>query len=100
MKRVLVSVLQSAGAELEICVSEACDLNSLRADVARLAASLVFIGESTPFAENSAISQLLAIRPNMRVVVVSEETNWLQIFHREDRLLGSIPEFINLIKAF
>lgn len=98
MKRALTSVLQDAEAELQVCISEANEVNELRAEVVRLKPGVVFIGETTPLAAIGCISQLLTAQPNLKVIVVSEQSNWVHIFRREDKLLGSLLEFIHLIQ--
>jgi hypothetical protein len=99
MKRALAGILNDAGKKLNVCVTEAGDLAGLRAEIVRLGAEMVFLRESTPFAENQVILQLLTDHPNLRVVVVSEESNWLHIFRKEDRLLTGFPDFVSLLQS-
>ena len=98
MKRALSSVLQDDETDFQVCISEAIEVNELRAEIMRLNAGVVFIGETTSLAANGCISQLLTAQPNLKVIVVSEDSNWVHIFRREDRLLGSLLEFIHLIQ--
>jgi DNA-binding NarL/FixJ family response regulator len=97
-KRALFSILQDAQTDLMVCLSEASEVNELDAEIERLRAEVVFIGESTPMASNGNITQLLRTRPNLKVIVVSEQSNWVHIFRRDDILLGSLPEFMHLIQ--
>ena len=99
MKRALAGVLQVAGDQLNVCVSEADKVSELSAEIIRLDAGVVLLGESMPLAEDTAVMQLLATHARLRVIVVSEQSNWLHIFCKEDRLLAGLPELLNIICA-
>lgn len=86
MKRALACVIQDAGDELEVCVSDADELPTLSADISRLQPGVLFLRESMPMAANYAVTALLAAHASLRVIIVSEQTNWLQIFSREQSL--------------
>ena len=98
MKRALTGFMQDAETDLQVCFSEANEVNELRAEIVRLNAGVVFVGETTSLASNGCISQLLTAQPNIKVIVVSEDSNWVHIFRKEDRLLGSLLELVQLIQ--
>jgi hypothetical protein len=99
MKRALACILDGDVAELKVCVSEANELNGLSAEIAKLEPGVLFLPENASLAGDSAISQILAKHPNLKVIVATEKSNWLHIFRREDRLLSGLPELISLIYA-
>jgi len=97
MKRALEGILQSVGDGLKVCISEASGVSGVSAEISQVQAGVILLGEYMPLAEDAAIMQLLAAHAKLRVIVVSEQSNWLHIFCKEDRLLAGLPELLSII---
>jgi DNA-binding NarL/FixJ family response regulator len=98
LKRAFVSLL-TAGNEFEVVVSEAKDLSELADDIFKIGPDIVFLSESMPLAKKETLIQLIVIHPGIKVVLVSEDSNWLHIFNKEDRLLTSLDDLLPIINS-
>jgi hypothetical protein len=98
MKLALVGLL-NVGSELEVAVSEALDVSELAADVSRLNPDVVFLSGYLAVLDKEYLGELLIQNPGLKVVVASQENNWLHIFKREDKLLTSLDELLPIIKS-
>lgn len=97
LKRALASALLGSNCELKIINSGADDLGSLIAETSKVKPDIVILGESTPLARMDALGNLLMSYPKMRVVVVSEESNWLHIFDKKDMLMTRHADLLDAL---
>lgn len=91
LKRAIVSLAQT-GCDLDVVVSEANGLDEFTDDVFQIQPDAVLLGESMPMARREALSHLLMVHPRLRLIVVSEDSNWMHIFKKEDRLLTGLND--------
>ncbi|RPJ24028.1 MAG: hypothetical protein EHM33_19160 [Chloroflexi bacterium] len=98
MKRAFASLVTVKG-ELEVAVSEALDVSELAEDLFTKKPDIVFLSETTPLAQNDSLLQLLIRYPGLKVVVVSNDSNWLHIFKHENKLLISIDDLLPIINS-
>jgi DNA-binding NarL/FixJ family response regulator len=97
LNRALASALESSNCELKIITSGANDLSSLIAETSKLKPDIVIIGESMPLAGKDVLGSLLMSYPEMRVVVVSEDSNWLHVFHKKDKLMTRNADLLDVL---
>jgi DNA-binding NarL/FixJ family response regulator len=97
LNRALTDLLQNSNCELKIITSGANDVHSLIAETSRVNPDIVILGESTPLARLDVLGNLLMSYPKMRVVVVSEESNWLHIFDKKDKLMGQNSDLLDAL---
>jgi len=98
LKRAFVS-LMILGGEFEVVVSEAIDVLELADDISKTKPDVVFFSVSIPWARIDCLSQLLIRYPGLKVIVVSEDSNWLHIFKHEDQLLTSLDDLLLIINS-
>jgi chemotaxis response regulator CheB len=98
LKRAVVSLVIS-GCELDVVVSEAADFHELTGDVAKLQPDIVLLGESMPWAAKESLSNLLMTCTRLKVIVASEDSNWLHVFNKEDKLLTGLNDLISVINC-
>jgi len=98
IKRAFVS-LMTLGGEFEVVVSEAIDVSELAEDISKTKPDVVLFSLSIPLARLDSLSQVLIRHPGLKVVVVSEESNWLHIFKHEDKLLASLDDLLPIINS-
>jgi len=91
--------LMMIGGEFEVAVSEALDVAELAADISKLKPHAVFISGSAPWSQKDSLAQLLIRHPGLKVIVVSNESNWLHIFRYEDRLLLQLNDLLQVIQS-
>ena len=97
LKRAVIS-LMDLEQELEIVVSDAIDIPDLALDVSKINPEVILFSESHPVAAKETLAQLLFSHPKLRVVVVSEDSNWLHVFDKEDKLMTSLNDLLAVIK--
>jgi chemotaxis response regulator CheB len=97
LNRAITDLLHSSYCELKIIKSGANDLGSLIAETSKLKPDVVILGESTPLARMDVLGNLLMSYPEMRVVVVSEESNWLHIFDKRDKLMTRNADLLDAL---
>jgi chemotaxis response regulator CheB len=97
INRALTDLLQSSDCELKIITSGANDVHALIAETSKLKPDIVILGESSPLARMDVLGNLLMSYPEMRVVVVSEETNWLHIFDKKDKLMARNSDLLDVL---
>jgi chemotaxis response regulator CheB len=97
LNRALASALLRSDCEIKIIPSSANDAKSLITETSKFKPDIVIIGESMPLARKDALGSLLMSYPEMRVVVVSEDTNWLHIFHKTDKLMTRQADLLDVL---
>lgn len=97
LNRALTELLASAGCEVKLISSAAKDVHSLIAETSEVKPDVVILGESTPLARMDVLGNLLMSYPQMRVVVVSEDTNWLHIFEKKDKLMTQHADLLEVL---
>jgi len=66
--------------------------------VAEFQPDVVIVGECSPVAQEPILSQLLRSSPEIRVINVSADSNWLHVYHRQDVLLTDASDLIKVIQ--
>jgi chemotaxis response regulator CheB len=97
LNRALTDLLHSSDCELKIITSGANDVHSLIAETSKVKPDVVILGESTPLARMDVLGNLLMSYPQMRVVIVSEESNWLHIFDKKDKLMTGHADLLDAL---
>ena len=97
LNRALTDLIHSSNCDLKIVTSGAKDVNELITDTSKIKPDVVILGESTPLARMDVLGNLLMSYPEMRVVVVSEESNWLHIFDKKDKLMARNSDLLDAL---
>jgi hypothetical protein len=95
--RALASLLPSPRSELNLVTSTANDLPGLVGEISDLKPDMVILAESTPLAAKDMLGRLLMSHTELRVVVVSEDTNWLSVFHKKDMEMTSQADLLDVL---
>lgn len=98
MKRALARLL-NLGSNVEIVVSEAGNIDDLMDDICKTGPDAVLLSESISFSQRESLTQLLMLRPTLRLIVASEETNLLNIFSREEKAVTELNDLLTFINA-
>ncbi len=97
LNRALTDLLKRSDCELKLITSGASDVHGLIAETSKVKPDIVILGESTPLARMDVLGNLLMSYPHMRVVVVSEESNWLHIFDKRDMLMAQNSDLLDAL---
>ena len=77
--------------------SEASNLEDFVGEIENNKAVVVMLEKSSPFAENEAVAKLLMLFSKLFVIIISEDSNLVNIFRREDKLLVSSADLIDAV---
>ncbi len=97
LNRALAGILLTSKDNLRVINSHADDLPGLLSEVDELKPDVVLLGESLPLAAKDILGHLLMNSPEMRVIVVSEDTNWLHVFDKQEMLMTRQSDLLELI---
>jgi hypothetical protein len=95
--RALTDLVTASGSKINLIVSQASGMEDLLVEISLNEVSVVLLGESMPPAAKDSLAQLLMAHPKLRVIVISEDSNWLYIFQKEDFLLTGLADLLNVI---
>jgi DNA-binding NarL/FixJ family response regulator len=93
----LANFLKNSACEIKVITSGENEVNSLIAETFALKPDIVLIGESTPLAQQDVLGHLLMINPELEVIIVSEDTNWVHIFHKKDKLMTRQTDLMDVL---
>jgi hypothetical protein len=79
--------------DVKLVTSMARNLAELVSEISDLKADIVVLSESMPLAAKDALISLLMSFTELRLIVVSEDTNWLHVFHKRDMLMTRQSDF-------
>ncbi len=97
LNRAVKNLLTSSKCKLKIISSGAKDVHGLIAETSKVRPDIVILGESTPLARMDVLGNLLMSYPEMRVVVVSEESNWIHVFDKRDKLMTRQADLLDVL---
>ncbi len=97
LDRALESIISSGNSEIKLITSAAKNLTELVDEISDLGANIVILAESLPLAAKDTLVSLLMSFTELRVIVVSEDTNWLHVFHKRDMLMNRQADFKDAI---
>lgn len=97
MNQALVTALLTAIPERNVVTSTASSVEALVAEISELNPDVVFLGEATPLAAKDTLAHLLMCFPELHVIVVSEDTNWLHVFHKKDLLVTRQSDLLDIV---
>jgi hypothetical protein len=97
LDRALGSIILNGDPEIKVITSAARTLAELIVEISDLTVDIVILGESTPLAAKDSLVSLLMSFTELRVVVVSEDTNWLHIFHKKDSLMTRQADLMDVL---
>ncbi len=70
---------------------ELCD------EIARHAPDVVVLADGTPLSSAETLVNLLALYPGLRVIILSETSNWLHVYSKEEILMTQAADLVTLI---
>lgn len=82
---------------LELHENTTADFKDLLDEIRNAKPDLVLLEEISPFTENSLTIRLLDSLPNLPLIVISEDSNLIRIFHSETRTLSSSRDLIETL---
>jgi chemotaxis response regulator CheB len=93
----LTDILKNSACDVKVVTSGVNDVKGLIKETSELKPDIVLIGESTPLAQEDVLGHLLMINPELQVIIVSEDSNWVHIFHKKDLLMTRQSDLLDVL---
>ena len=97
LSHILADLTGTSGDGLFLIYSAATSMDEFVAEIENNNAAVVMLEKSSIFADEDFVAKLLTLFSKLLVIVISEDSNWLNIFRREDKLLVSSVDLINVV---
>ena len=97
LNQALANILKNSECEISVITSGASEARAFIDETSKLKPDIVILGESTPMAGKEVLGYLLMSNPEMQVVVVSEDTNYVHIFHKMDKLITRQTDLLDVL---
>lgn len=97
LDRALASIIVGGSPEVKVVTSGAKNLNELVSEISDMHIDIVIMAESMPLAAKDILLSVLMSFTELRIVVVSEDTNWLHIFHKKDQLMSRQADLLDVL---
>jgi hypothetical protein len=95
----LKNLIDASEVGLAVYESQAQTLAELVQEINDSQADVILLEKSNSFTREAILTKLLMLYPRLLVVIVNEENNWLNIYRREDILMTSPADLMNVIQS-
>ena len=96
-KQAVSSLLDDMTNSLELFESNASNVDDLFKEISEIDPDMILLEESSPFSDESLLVRLLITKPDLPVIVISEEINYMHVVRRKTVQLSSSIELIEAI---
>ena len=79
--------------------SQAQSLEELVDEINKNEVDVILVENHYLFSKDETLANLLSLFPKLLVIFVDENSNWIRIFRREDILMKSSTDLLNLIQS-
>jgi len=93
----LRAVISASDKGLVVIDSKAQTYEGLIREINTYTADVILIEKNSSFAGEESLTKLLMRYPRLLLIIVSEEDNWLRVYRREDILMNSSADLMNVI---
>ena len=97
LNHAITSILVNPTFNLKLANSQAANGAELIREIGLVRPDVILIGETMPLAQRETLSHLLMSFPELKIIVISEETNWLHVFHKKDWLMTQESDLLALV---
>jgi len=96
-KTLVAGLLDGKIDDMDIQESQANDFDGLLAEISEADPTLILLDDSFPFSKDSFLVRILLHRPDLPVVVISEDSNLMHIVRKETKVIDSSNDLINVV---
>ena len=94
-----LDMLLAPSSEINAVKSNAIDLQGVVDEISNLKSQVVILEDSaTPTRENS-LANLLMSNPELKIIVVLKDSNYVHIFRKDEILIENASEFLEIIQS-
>ena len=95
----LTNLINASDTGLVVFESNAKEFDELKWEINTYSADVILVEKNNSFAGEVSLMNLLTLYPKLLVVIVNEEDNWLHIYRRENLLMTSTEDLLNVIQT-
>jgi hypothetical protein len=95
----LTNLINTSGSGLFVVESTAQEFDELNREINKHKVNVILLDKANSFADEEVLTNLLTMYPKFLIVIVDEESNWLQIYRREKILLTSTKDLLSTINS-
>lgn len=99
-KNLVANLLNGLIDDLRLQESQANDFEELLAEISDADPTLILLDEASPFSGNSVLGRILAYRPDLPVIVLSEDSNLMHIVRKETKVIDSSSDLADAVNLF
>jgi DNA-binding NarL/FixJ family response regulator len=97
LNHALATLIKNSECNLNMITSDENDIRALLAETSELKPDVVILGESTALARKDVLGDLLMTNPEIQVITISEDTNWIHVFQKKDQLMTRQSDLLDLL---
>lgn len=91
-------VLLVPGLGIQAVKSNANDLRGVLEEICYLKSQVVIIEEAATVDDQNSLSDMLTLSPDLKIILVSRDNNYIHVFRGADVLIESASEFLDIIR--
>lgn len=95
----LTNLIHAADSGLAVFESNAKEFDELIWEINTYSADVILVEKDNTFAGEDSLTKLLTMYPKLLIVIVNEEDNWLHIYRRNNLLLTSAEDLLEVIQT-
>lgn len=95
----LTNLINASDNGLVVFESNAREFDELIREMNTYEADVILLEKNSAFAGEDSLTKLLTLYPKLLLIIVDEESNWLQIYRREDILMTSTEDLLSTINS-
>ena len=95
----LTKIIKDSKSSLNFIESNAQQYDELLMEIKTLIADVIILDKASYFASEEILTKLLNLYPKLLLILVDQDSNWLQVYRREDILINSSAELMEIIKS-
>lgn len=94
-----LEMLLVPSSEIKAIKSNAGDFQGVVEEVCKLEAPVVILEDSATPAKDNSLAHLLMSNPGLKIVVVLRNSNYVHVFRKDEILIQSSSEFLEIIRS-
>ena len=95
----LTNLINTSSEGLVVFESSAQDLNELIREINSYEADVLLLERNCAFSDEESLAKLLVSYPELLLIIVNEEDNWMHTYRRKNVLINSPADLLNVIQT-
>jgi len=95
----LPKLIDASGKKFDVVESNANGLDELAEEINATKSNVVLLEQNDLVTEGDIFEKILSVHPNLLVIITNQEDNWLRTYRRQDVLISSSADLIEVIAS-